>query len=371
MAKTIASSTSSGPSAPASERRRVKRPSTAFAGLSLFVIVLATSFTGCPCLKAATDFSPSLRWWLFSNFGAQRVCPEMLKTSMPLRLDDNAPAMGRFFPAQCSYAVNDDSKTLTVNIQGTGYGYMAPAKRVSFSLATAVEYRPDFVLTGDDMYLWGKPNRIVQGPDFRILAIENPVVNIAANIPPWGNIANFLGNQVVTAFMTRGFTVIANDDTGNDFALGILHPPARPPHPFSLVGNERLTFANETTDVYANQRDFLGPFEVAKSGQKLYGTLTLQGAAVDVMVVSKTTGDLWRQAYQAGQVGPPPGQVFAGEPLMPSMQLQRAWSLPPGSYYIVIDNTSSAGTVSPPMSVPLLPVPDPLSRVSYVAQLGD
>ncbi len=43
---------------------------------------------------------------------------------------------------------------MTVNLSGTGYGYVMPAKRVGFSLTVSVEYRPDFVIAGDDIYVW-------------------------------------------------------------------------------------------------------------------------------------------------------------------------------------------------------------------------
>src|SRR3954469_8513360 len=79
---------------------------------------------------AVVNASPGLRWWLFSNFGAQRICPEMVKTSVTLRTQERAPGIGRFFPTQCSYNVNDDTQTLTVNIAGAGYAYIPSAKRI-------------------------------------------------------------------------------------------------------------------------------------------------------------------------------------------------------------------------------------------------
>src|SRR5262249_15952295 len=162
--------------------------------------------------------------------------------------------IGRFFPMQCSYNVNDQAQTVTVNVAGAGYGFMQPAKRVGFTLTVSVEYRSDFSISGDDIYVWGKPNRMVQGPNFQFGSIENPVTDVAANLPPFGSIANFFGNQVVANEMNRGFTVIHNDK-GNDFALGVLAPPTRPNHPFDVTASDRFTFANETIDVHANERD--------------------------------------------------------------------------------------------------------------------
>jgi hypothetical protein len=143
-------------------RQRRPRARAASATLALLVLTLASVLGGCPCVKTITDWSPALRWWLFATYGAGRICPEMLKQGISLRLEDRSPAIGRFFPAQCAYNVNDEAKTVTVHVGGTGYGYMAPAKRVGFALSVSVEYRADFMIAGDDMYVWGRPNRIVQ-----------------------------------------------------------------------------------------------------------------------------------------------------------------------------------------------------------------
>jgi hypothetical protein len=352
-----------------------RRPAAAV--LTLVAIVLATTFCGCPCISGPVNASPGLRWWLFANFGASKVCPEMLKQGVPLRLQDRSPTIGRFFPLQCSYTLDDQRQTLTVNVAGTGYGYMIPAKRIGFSLTASVEYRPDFQIAGDDVYVWGKMNRLVQGPNFQLGAVENPVVDVLGNVPPFGSIANFLGNQVVTEEMTRGFTVIHADDGSNDFTLGTLFPPQRPHHPFQVVDADRFTFANERVELHSNQRDYLGPFEITDGGKALYLTLSLQGPAIDVMVVGKATGDVWREAYQTGKpLGPPPGPIVAGGVLQPGPTDNRRYPLPAGVYYVVLDNTPAAGLVAPPLLGaflnPLNPLADsPAAMVSYVAQLGN
>lgn len=339
--------------------------------LTLLAIVLSFTFAGCPCISAPVNASPALRWFLFSNFGASKICPEMLKRGMALRTQDRAPAMGRFFPMQCSYNVNDASQTVTVNFAGTGYGFMSPAKRVGFSCTGSVELRPDFQIAEDDVYVWGRLNRIVQPPNFQLGYVENGILDLAANLPGFGNIANFFGQQIAAGEMMKGFTVVHNEDKGDDFALGILYPPQKPHHPFDVTNSERFTFANETTDVHQNQRDFLGPFEIVEAQQALYLMLSLQGPAVDIMIVDKNVGDAWRDAYQRGfPMGPPPGPVLAGGPLQPGITENRRYPLLPGLYYVVIDNSPSAGIVSPPMGL-LNPLGDAVARVSYVAQVGD
>jgi hypothetical protein len=352
-------------------KRSASSTRPAVAALSLTTLVLAVSASGCPCAAAVTDASPGLRWFLFSNFGASKICPEMLKLGVSLKLQDRAPAVGRFFPMQCSYNVNDSSQTVTVHFAGTGYGYMMPAKRVGFSCTGSIEFRPDFQIAGENVYVWGRLNRIIQGPNFQLGYVENPVFDVAANIPPFGTIANFFGNQVVASELTRGFTVVHNDDRGNDFSLGILVPPQKPHHPFNVTATERFTFANETVDVHGNQRDYLGPFEITDSGQKLYLTVSVTGPAIDVIVVDKFTGDHWREAYQTGKpLGPPPGPIVAGGPLQPGGAQNLSYSFAPGMYYVVLDNSSYAGTANPPF-MPFNPLSDPVARVSYVAQVGD
>ncbi|MBW2528463.1 MAG: hypothetical protein JRI23_30085 [Deltaproteobacteria bacterium] len=336
----------------------------------LLLLVLMTATAGCPCVRSTVNASPGLRWWLFSNFGASQICPEMLKRGMGLRLQDRAASVGRFWPNQCSVDVDGDRQVVTVNFSGTGYAYHSMTRRVGFSATASVEYRPDFYLGEEDIYVWGKVNRIVNGPSFRLGYVENPVADFATATTPLGMVANMFGTQITMGELTRGFTVVRNDETGDDFALGILMPPQKPRRPFDVEGTEMLVFANETTEIRANQRDYLGPFEVADTDQALLMKYYLQGSAVDVMVVDKRTGDMWREAYQTGQaLGPPPGPVLAGAPLQPG-EMRTSYRLAPGQYYVVIDNTSYAGVVKAPF-VPPAPLPEPVVELSYVAQLAD
>ncbi len=352
------------------------RPDRAAAGVALLVLAaLASALSGCTRI---INNDPDLRWTLFSRFGESRVCPELLKTSVPIRLQDRGPATGRFFPKTCHTAIDGARRVMVVSVSGTGYGYVAPARRVGFAVSASVEYRPDFVIAGDQIYVHAQVNRIVDGPHFQTGYIENPVVDLMGNLPPFGSAANFLGNQAVSRSLTLGFTVI-HDDHGDDFALGLIYPPERPHHPFTVLPSERLTFANDVTDVQPGERDFLGPFEVAKSGQALFLSTTVQGAGVNVVVVDKATGDLWREQYQTGAPpsGPPPGPVLYTNPVAPGPVDTRRYNLPPGLYYVVIDNTGAQaqGGPFPALLNPLAPLglnaSGSLARVSYVAQLAD
>lgn len=347
---------------------RRKAKSTTRALLALTALVLAVVGVGCPCLAPIVNADPQFRWWLFSNFGAQRICPEMLKQGIPLRLQERAPAIGRFFPQQCNAQVDNTRQTVVVDFYGTGYGYVAPAKRVGFSCGGAIEFRPDFQIVGNDIYVWGKLNRIVNGPNFQVQYVENKLVDVATGVSPVGSLANFLGNQVVAGELARGFTVVANDK-GNEFAMGTLLPPQKPYRPWDITGTNRFTYANETVELHANQRDYLGPFEV-KDGKALYVNMTVQGLAVDVMIVDKTTGDFWRDGYQKGFLLPPTGPVAAGQPVYPSYPVNLRYKLPNGVYYVVVDNTiTPGGAVGPPTM--LNPLADAVASVAYLVQLGD
>src|SRR5688572_11512392 len=83
--------------------------------------LLLTLVSGCGLFRGSVNASPELRWFLFSNFGAQRMCPEMLKRGASLKLVHNGSAIGRFFPERCSTQVNDGVQTVTLAFSGTGF----------------------------------------------------------------------------------------------------------------------------------------------------------------------------------------------------------------------------------------------------------
>jgi len=338
------------------------------------VLVLAIVGVGCPCIRGPVNASPALRWWLFSNFGASKICPEMTKRGVGLRMQDRGPIVGRFYPTNCSIDVDSEHQLVTVHFSGTGYAFTPLSKRVGFSTSASVQYRADFYLGEEDIYVWGKVHRIVNGPNFQLGYVENPLADAATAATPLGTIANLFGNQIVAGELTRGFTVLQNNDTDTKtFALGILAPPAKPSTPFDVSEDEIHTFANETIEVQWNQRDFLGPFDVVDTDQVLLMKYFLQGPAVDAIVVSRMVGDQWRNDYQAGRpLGPPPGPIMGGGPISPGREFRTGYRLPPGQYYVVIDHTQYAGTVMPPPGTPFNPLAGgPIARMSYVAQLGE
>jgi hypothetical protein len=298
------------------------------------------------------------------------MCPEMLKRGAPLSLVPGGNTLGRFFPSSCRTIVDDNQQTVALDFAGTGYAWTPIAGRVGFSMQTVAEYRPDFRLEDDATYVFARLNRVVTGPNFALGAVENPMVDWASRTPA-GYLATTFGAQIVQSQLAGGFTVVRTDD-GDDFTLGILTPPARPKHPFNLGNNDRLTLANETTEVRAGQVDFVGPLEVADTDQALFVRARVAGPAIDALVVARSLGDPWREGLQHGaQLAPPPGSPVASLVLQPgSAAGEQRIPLPPGQYYLVLDNSNRVGSVAPPWT-PINVLGASTAIVACAVELGD
>jgi len=342
-------------------RPRDARPA---AFLAVVVLALAVAGVGCPCVNTVVNDSPGLRWWLFSNFAASRVCPEMLKRGVPLKLALLGPnSVGRYFPQQCGVHVDDNTRTMRVDVTGAGYAVLPLAKRVGFYCGVSVEFSPDFHVNDDAIYVWGRFNRVLAPPDLRLLGVESPVVSLATQTP-LGNVATVLGRSIVESELARGFTVVRLSD-GDDFTLGILQPPARPKRQFQ-TGSDRVLLASDRTEVHAASRDYLGPFAIEQSGAALSVVLSVAGAGTDYVVVDKATGDAWLQPYEAAQpIGPPPAQPIAFGDAPPG-ETRRTFPLDPGAYYVVIENRAPAPAGPLGMPMPF----EPVAVVSYNVEVG-
>jgi hypothetical protein len=327
--------------------------------------VLATSAAGCPCVDSAVNSSPWLRWKIFAAFGAGRLCTEMTKRGAALRLLDTGPVVGRYFPSTCQSTVNDDRQTVTLQFSGDGYAWTPVSKRIGFASASSVEYKPDFHVDGDTVYVWFQPSA-QPTPTFDLRFVEQPVVGLATQLTPLGAIVNLLARQIETSELARGFTVI-HESSGDDFALGILQPPARPPHPYSVHGSGRVIFANDTTEVHAGGLDFIGPFEIDQPDRVLFTQIRVDGPPVDIAIIGRSTGEAWRAQYQMQATVPlPPSPPLVAGPVMPGGDVTRSVPLPPGQYYLVIDNSPVVGEVAPPPSLF-----DPVARVTYAVWMAD
>ena len=336
-------------------------------GLGFAALGVALMASGCSWFKGPVNASPSLRWWLFSNFGAGRLCPEMLNRSAPLRLAPSPNVLGRLYPASCQTTVNDGPQTVTVAFSGSGFAWTPVAGRVAFTVLASVEYKMDFYLADDAAYIYARPARTLLGPTFQVTSIENRLANWAAQGPA-GYLMNTFGGQIVSGELANGFTVVHADD-GDSFAMGQLAPPAKPPTPFD-TSKDRYAMVNETTEVHADQIDLVGPLSVATNDQALFVQLALSGPALDVLLLRRGTGDLWRQGLQNGAVlGPPPEAPIFAFSLMPGGMRQK-FPLPPGQYYLALDNSARVGTTNPPFS-PLGALGQNTAIVSCAVELGD
>lgn len=338
---------------------------------AVLLVALSVSGSGCACLRNTVNANESLRWWLFSSFGASKICPEMLKRGVPLKLGALGPSsLGRFFPEQCEVRVDDATRTVAVRAAGSGYAMLPVTRRVGFGVQVIVEYRPDFRLEEDATYVWGRYNRLLAPPDIRLLGVENPVVNLATQTP-LGNVATLLGQVVLESEMARGFTVVRQSD-GDDFTLGILTPPAKPPRPFTS-GSGRTVLAADVTTVGASSRDYLGPFEVPGSGEALFLHARVDGAPVLYGVVERSVGDLWRQPYQGAQpLGPPPANPLAVGTLGLGEMVQTV-PVPKGQFYVVLENRAPPPSLAVPLPIPgSLPlVGEAVATVRYTVEVGE
>jgi hypothetical protein len=337
-------------------------------GAALLSIALGLEVSGCGLFRSAINSSPSMRWWLFSNFGANQLCPEMLRRGTPLRLTPNGNVIGRFFPNSCQNVINEREQTITLHFSGTGYGWTPLAGRIGFASSAAMEFRPDFFLDDDAMYVWARANRIVAAPTFQIGSSENPLVDWAAKSPV-GYLANVFGGQIMSSQLASGFTVVRTED-GDDFTLGILQPPQRPQHPFDASNEKRFVYANETAEVHAEQLDFIGPIQIPQQAQALFFRYRRQGPAAEALIYDRRVADFWRDALQRGaRLAPPEQPPIASWPLSASDAEQKL-RLPAGEYMIVVDNSSRVGRVNPPWN-PLGTVGANTLLLSYRIELGE
>jgi hypothetical protein len=333
----------------------------------LVALLLLVGTGGCGLFRGSVNASPELRWFLFSNFGAQRMCPEMLKRGAALKLSPNGNAIGRFFPERCTTQVNDAAQTVTLAFSGTGFAWTPVAGRMGFAVSATIEYRMDFFMAEDATYVWARPARIAYGPDFRMGAIENKLVDWAAQGPA-GYMVSTFGSQIVEGQLSNGFTVVHTDD-GDEFSLGLLMPPQRPQRYFA-GGAGRTMLERDTTEVRIDQMDLVGPLEVPSSEQALFLRFQVTGPAIDAIVIRRGAGDLWRSGLQLGaDLAPPPEAPLSAFALQPGQEARQIVPLPPGQYYVVLDNSQRMGSINPPWS-PLGIVGGNSAVVAYSAELG-
>jgi hypothetical protein len=302
------------------------------------------------------------------KFGLDRFCFEMTRRGAPLKLSDDQPVIGRFFAETCQSQVLDDEsrKSFVIQYSGTGYGWTNLSGRLGFSSAGLVEYAPDFQMHDGAMYIYFRP-RNVDATRFSTLMVESSFAR--AGMAVTGLNPDQLGKNLVQGQLQRGFTVIRYSASGEtDFGLGYVQKGKKPFKPFTVQHSEKLTLANDRTEVHTGQQDFIGGFDVSDDDQALYLTLSADGApAVDVLLLNKGTGDLMIDQYVKN---PGPSSTtftpLLDEPL-PSGQLWKRYvRVPKGVYYVLIDHSNRVGRTSP--NTPT--TDDRAAKVDYLVQLG-
>jgi len=338
------------------------------AAFMAFGISAALALASCGWLRSGVNDSPSVRWWLFSNFGVAQICPKVLSSGIPLRLTTGGPAVGRYFPNGCSTQVNEPERTIRLALTGTGYAWTPVAGRIGFLASATVDYAMDFRLEDDAMYVWGVPSGTLMAPTFQLGAIENPVVNWAAQGPA-GYLAATFGRQILESQLGQGFTAIRTE-SGDEFALGRLVPPARPKKPFGLASDERLLLEHDVAELRMGQVDTVGPLDVAEDDQALFIRLQVDGPSADALVYPRHVIEPWREGLQTGAALRSPGVPLAAFAL-PSGQAQSfRVPLPRGSYILVLDHSTQLGSSAPPFNL-LSALGSGSTRVSYAIELGE
>jgi hypothetical protein len=339
--------------------------------------VFLLSCLGASCGQRALGLMPgvvndpsnlSLRRAVF-EFGRSRICPEVQKRGLPLKAGDEDPVIGRFFPTTC-FTQQLANNNLLVQFEGSGFAWTNLTQRMSFGASGAVEYDTDFLMDGSTMYVYFR-QKSTPAANFTIKLVEQPQALTMAGTPIGvgaQGVANSLGAQLLKGEISKGFTVIRAENGDVAFGLGVIEKGGLPRAPFRVNENGQTLLANERSEVHQNQRDFVGPIEVP-SGARLSINLAIDGApAIDVLLLPRSIGEIWLQTYTTQAVTtPPPGLPMLDEPVFSGASWHRDLTLPAGLYYLVLDNTATAGRSAPPGYAR----DDRAALVSYAIALDD
>jgi len=297
-------------------------------------------------------------------FGLKEFCHEMTTHDAPLKSSEDSPVSGRFFPTTCAERETSDGN-LDVTFGGSGYAWTNISKKLSFTSSGSIEYDQDFLMDGSTMYAYFRTKKVVSS-DFHARMIEQPVANMVNQIAP---MADSFGKQLLNAQLAQGFTVIRAANGTADFAVGTIEKGKKPVHPYEVHGQNRVTYENLRTEVHQNQRDFIGPIEIEDSNRALFFTGTVDGGLpLDVLFLTKVEGDASLKLYLDNPAtGPLSGNPSASDVMQPDVAFKKIVPVPKGLYFIVLDNTPTAGQVAPPQNS----FDDRAAAVSYVAQIGE
>jgi hypothetical protein len=297
-------------------------------------------------------------------YGIGQFCTELQKHSAPLKLADDQPAIGRFFPKTCTTKALENGDML-VSLTGEGYGWTNLSKKATFEMSGTIEYDQDFQLDGSTMYAYFRTKQITKS-DFKSKVIENPIANIVNSMSSIGD--NF-AKQLLAAELQKGFTVIREKDGNADFGMGVVDTGKKPLRPWDVHGANRITYENTRSEIHQNQRDFIGPIYVEDDGRAIWATVRLDGVdGADLLVLNKADGEASLASYIAnGTAGPLTGTPIFSDVVQNGVQWTKPITVPKGVYYLVFDNSSTAGRVSPAVNL----LDDKAATFTYVVQIGD
>jgi hypothetical protein len=306
----------------------------------------------------------SLRRWILRQ-GLTEFCHQMVTHDAPLKMTNDAPVIGRFYPQHCSEKELKDGN-LFVEFDGFGYGYTNLSKKMTFTMSGAVEYDQDFRITDDcDIYAFFKTHAITSS-NFQTHVVEQPVASFLNNVTQLGD---SFGKQLVSGKLGEGFTVIVDPQQNADFAVGLLPLGQHPTHPIDVHGQNRLLYENLRTEVHAGERDFVGPIEVTEAGRALYVTASVDGApGATVYVMEKKDADVSLGLYyNYPQIGPLNAPALITDGIQAGRPYTRTVPVNMGMYFVVFEGPPAAPAALPSF----IPTADIPATISYAVQVGD
>lgn len=169
-------------------------------------IAVATSMSGCASCSGTGQRAlgiiegpindpgnRSLRRAILS-FGLSEFCHQMTTRDVPLKLADDSPVIGRFYPTQCAQRELDNGDVF-VTFAGFGYAYTNVSKKTAFTSSGSVQYDQDFLMDGSTMYAYFRTRKL-DASDFHTTVIEQPIANVVNQLSP---IADMFGKQLLSS----------------------------------------------------------------------------------------------------------------------------------------------------------------------------
>ena len=344
--------------------------------LQTLVLMVACTSTQSAATRSVSLLGPgvindpknkSLRFDIL-KFGLKSFCDEMQNQGVALRLSSDHPVAGRFFARACQADVIDDdtNRNLTLKFAGIGYTWTNLTGRVGFDVLGTLELLPDFQLAADhSMYVYFRTSRL-DIPRFKVTLVESNIARSAAllsNTDP-----EKIGREIMQSQLSRGFTVIRLNDSGQtEFGPGLLELGQHPYHPFNVASND-VVLVNERTEIHRGQQDFIGAFKIDGNSKALALAISVDGApGVNVAVISAAQAQplLDRYVHNAGPVSlvEPPRYI---QNVAYGSLFRQTVPVPEGTYYILLQHLSTQGSWSVSS-----PGDDRAAKVDYLLQMAD